>query len=140
MSKKLVNVASMSLALMAAASLPLQAAAHELQAPSQGTGMTVVRDAETGKLRAPTAEEQVTMTAAKAAKSLNFRVAAKPTMQRYHASGARGARLTDEFMSTSIALIKPDGSLEKQCFESSEAAVAAMSAASTSATITLETE
>ena len=140
MSKKLFNVASMSLALMAAASLPLQAAAHELQAPSQGTGMTVVRDAETGKLRAPTAEEQGTMEAANAAKSRNFRVSPKPTMQRYHASGARGARLTDEFMSTSIALIKPDGSLEKQCFESSEAAVAAISAASTSATIKLETE
>ena len=146
MSRKIMHAVCMRLALMGAAAMPLQAAAHDTEVPVQGAAiassndMTIMRDVETGKLRAPTTGERAIMAAANAAKARNFRVAPTPTLQRYHPNGARGARLTDDFMSTSIAVIKSDGSLEKQCFESHEAAIDAMTAASTTATIKLDTE
>jgi hypothetical protein len=146
MSNKLLNAAGIGLALIGAAALPLQAAAHEHQAPAEtavasSSDARVVRDAVTGQLRAPTAEESAAMDQQKAARALNFRAAPKATMQRFHANGARGARLTDEFMSTSVAVIKADGTLDKQCFDSAEAAEAATQAASvTTTSLKRETE
>jgi hypothetical protein len=148
MSKTRIHAACMGLMLMGSAALPLHALARDPQAAATAItashDVTVVLDAGTGNLRAPTTDEQAVMETAKAARALNFRVAPRPTLQRYHASGARGARLTDDFMSTSIAVIQADGSLEKQCFESHDAAVAAMTAAMTAAgtraPLTLETE
>jgi hypothetical protein len=146
MSNKLLNAAGIGLALIGAAALPLQAAAHEHQAPApsaaveSGSDARVVRDVVTGILRAPTAEESVVMEQQKAARARNFRAAPQPTLQRFHANGARGARLTDEFMSSSIAVIK-DGTLDKQCFDSKEAADAALQAAgSTASALQRETE
>jgi hypothetical protein len=46
-----------------------------------------------------------------------LRAAPQPVLQKYHSSGAQGARLTDEFMSASTAVRKPDGKLEMQCLE-----------------------
>jgi hypothetical protein len=143
MSNKLLNAAGLSLALIGAAAMPLQASAQTSTKPEalvSSSGMTVVRDAVTGQLRGPTDEERAALEVARSAKARNFRVAPKPTMQRFHPNGAHGARLTDEFMSTSIAIIKPDGTLDKQCYESKEAADAALDAASTTHTLKLETE
>lgn len=147
MSNKLVNAACMRLVLMAGAALPLHAPAQSTQdtqasaaAVTSRNDIIVVRDADTGALRAPTSDEHAAMEADKAARAANFRVAPQATLQRYHASGARGARLTDDFMSTSIARIQADGSIDKQCFDSPGAAQAGMAAASASAPLTLETE
>ena len=43
-----------------------------------------------------------------------------------HARQMRGARLTDEFMSYSVVVRQPDGSLKEFCFVSREAAEAAL--------------
>lgn len=145
MSKKMLTAAGIGLALIGVAGVPLHASAHDQHAPVQSTAvetnsMTVVRDAETGQLRAPTAAEHAAMEQAKAAKARNFRVSPKPTLPKYHSSGARGARLTDEFMNASIAVHKADGTIETQCLDSHEDAEAAKKAASTTATIKQETE
>jgi hypothetical protein len=146
MSNKLLNAAGIGLALIGAAALPLQAGAHEHQAPApsaaveSGSDARVVRDAVSGILRAPTAEESAALDQQKAARARNFRAAPQPTLQRFHANGAQGARLTDEFMSTSVAVIKADGTLDKQCFESKEAADAAVQTSGATSTLKLETE
>lgn len=145
-SKRRMHAAAIGLALMGMVALPSQAIAHEQQAASQpapavaADDMTVVRDPETGELRAPTAAEYATMQQAKAAKARFSRVAPQRMVPKFHRSGARGGRLTDEFMTYSIAVRKPDGVIEKQCFESKEAADAALQAVSTTATIKPELE
>ena len=70
---------------------------------------TVVRDAETGKLRGATPAEAVALKAQSV--KANARIAPKATLQKSHSSGARGARLTDEFMTTSVAVRNADGSI-----------------------------
>src|SRR5206468_11626343 len=83
--------------VLSAAALPAAAQqAQDAQGESVQTAnsMTVTRDADTGKLRAATADEQSGMAAAKA--RMLIRVAAKQALQKDHASGAHGARLTDE--------------------------------------------
>ncbi|MBD8658065.1 hypothetical protein IFT68_20845 [Oxalobacteraceae sp. CFBP 13730] len=70
---------------------------------------TVVRDAESGKLRGATPAEAVALKAQSV--KANARIAPKATLQKFHSSGARGARLTDEFMTTSVAVRNADGSI-----------------------------
>ena len=70
---------------------------------------TVVRDAETGKLRGATPAEAVALKAQSV--RAYARIAPKATLQKSHSSGARGARLTDEFMTTSVAVRNADGSI-----------------------------
>jgi hypothetical protein len=114
--QRMLCAAGITLAL-----LGLATSASAQEAPVQSTdSVTVSRDAETGKLRGATAEEITALKAAGAARAL--RVAPKPTLQKYHASGARGARLTDEFMSQNVAVRQPDGSMAAQCFDSHDAA------------------
>jgi len=74
---------------------------------------TISRDGDTGKLRAATPAEQASLQAAKAAKQL--RVAPQPTLQKYHRNGASGMRLTDEFLTSSVAVRTPDGKIEMIC-------------------------
>lgn len=102
-------VACAGLALCAAA-LPAAAQQTE-QADHTADSVTVARDATTGKLRAATAEEQASMHALKA-KSM-MRVATPQVQQKFHASGARGARLTDEMVNASaeVAVRTPDGKI-----------------------------
>lgn len=114
---------AVSLAMLGVAAAAPQAAAQQIGAPdtaavASSDALTVIRDAETGKLRAPTgAEMQAMELSLKAQRMMQVRVAPAATQQKYHASGARGSRLTDEFMSTAVAVRNPDGSLERQCLE-----------------------
>ncbi|MDQ2823691.1 MAG: hypothetical protein M3Y65_25490 [Pseudomonadota bacterium] len=124
--QRMICAAGITLALLGLASQ--SASAQEAQSNVQSTdSMTVVRDAATGKLRGATGEEATALKAAGAARAM--RVAPKATQQKVHASGARGARLTDEFMSQSVAVRQPDGSVVEQCFDSHDAASNAVAAA-----------
>jgi hypothetical protein len=49
-------------------------------------------------------------------------------MLKHHHSGATGARLNDSFMSYSVVVKQPDGKLAEYCFDSLDAAEAAMAA------------
>lgn len=99
---------------LCAAALPAaaqQAEQQTEQAMVQSTAsQTIARDAETGRLRAATAEEQQALAAQKT--RANARFAAPRPLSKTHRSGARGARLTDEFMTSSVAVRQPDGSLK----------------------------
>ena len=122
--QRLLRATGLALALLGLAG---QSASAQ-EAPVQSTeSLTVVRDPATGKLRHATAAEQAALKAEAASSLRTMRVAPKPTQQKFHASGARGARLTDEFVSSSsVAVRKPDGSIETQCFDSHGAAQSAV--------------
>ncbi len=114
--QRMLCAAGITLALLG---LATSASAKEAQAQSADS-ITVSRDADTGKLRAATPEEVNAMKAASAARGL--RVAPKATLQKYHASGAGGVRMTEELLSQSVAVRQPDGSIAEQCFDSHDAA------------------
>ena len=112
-------------ALLAAASFGARAADAPVDpVTTAGDAQVVVRDAATGRLRAPTAGEFETLHA----EGAKLRHVARPPLEKFHRSGAHGARLTDEFMSYSVMIKQPDGRLVEYCFEGPEAAEAAMAA------------
>jgi len=121
---RLSCAAGLGLALMGLASLP--AAAQQAAPAPSNDNLTVVRDAETGKLRAPTAAEAETLR--QSGKVNAMRKAPQATLQKFNANGAAGVRLTDEMISASVVVRKPDGSLESQCFDSHGAADSAAAA------------
>jgi hypothetical protein len=136
-----------SLALVGIAALPLSAFAAEAAKPTSASmpiesganSQLVVRDADSGLLRAATPEEAQALQSSRGNAVLR-RSAAPTTQARFHSSGARGARLTDEFMSYSVLVRQPDGKLLELCFESKEAADEALKAAPIAKTATLPTE
>lgn len=143
-----VGAVGTGLVIAGAVAMPLQAQAHEGHAAPAKTavatavtstnGQMVVRDAATGELRAATPEEASTLQGSRAS-SLR-RSVAPPTQAKEHNSGARGARLTDEFMSYSVVVRQADGTLAALCFSSKEEADAALKAASAVQVTKLPTE
>lgn len=119
MSKNLLKMTGACLALTGAAIMPLQASAQEANA-------VVTRDAATGQMRAANAQEIAALEGVKAEKARMFRVARKDLQGRVHHSGGRGARMTDESMSASVAVIGKDGKVEQECFDSAAEAEAAL--------------
>jgi hypothetical protein len=84
---------------------------------SAADSLTVVRDTQTGKLRAPTAAELAALqSAGPRVRSLHAMVAQRP-LEKHHHSGARGARMTDAFATAEVVVRKPDGTLETQCVD-----------------------
>lgn len=128
--QRALRAAGIALALLGFAgqsAIAQETAAQEIPVGSQES-LTVVRDAETGELRAATGTEQAAMKAKIASTSRAARVAPQQVQQKTHGvSGARGVRLTNEFLSSSVAVRKADGTIEKQCFDSHGAAAGAMS-------------
>lgn len=123
----LAGVAVLALPAMAQEASVQAARPEQVQtAVTADSNQIVVRDANTGHLRAATPEEATTLREQRATNRL--RIAPQSTLPRFHASGARGTRLTDEFMSYSVLVRQPDGSLKEFCFESREAAEAALKA------------
>ena len=135
----LAGVAALALPAIAQEA-PAQAARAE-QAQSAVTATSsqiVVRDGNTGQLRAASPEEANSLREQHSKGRL--RAAPQSTLPRSHASGARGARLTDEIMSYSVVVRQAGGSLKEFCFESREAAEAALKAPVAAAPQTLPTE
>lgn len=123
-SPRLICAAGITLALLGLVSQPASAQEANVQSTDS---VTVVRDATTGKLRGATAEEHDALKASGAARAM--RVAPKATQQKVHANGARGARLTDEFVSSEVAVRQADGSIAMQCFDDHGAADQAVAVA-----------
>lgn len=125
-----IKIGAASLALAAAcgaraddAPAPAMAAVH---APSPAMGQMVVRDAATGRLRGPTAEEAAAL---QAAAPQALRGARRPgNVTRSHPNGATGVRLRDAAMSFMVAVRQPDGRMREYCFDSQAAAEAALKA------------
>jgi len=102
------------------AALPLAAICfmpHHASAQDQ-QGMVVVRDAQTGQLRAPTAAESRAL----APKTTSAMTApARPSMVT-HASGARQVRLGERGLVYSVVTRDADGKLSDECVRGEEAA------------------
>lgn len=93
----------------------------------------VVRDAQSGALRAATAAE-----ARQLASPARERLV---TLRRTHPNGAKGVRLSNAFLNHSLIGRLADGSLVEQCFHTAEeAAVAHQTMTFTKAPVALPTE
>ena len=84
--------------------------------------LTVVRDPETGALRAPTTSEQAAL---QAKDPIAAKVAPKPLVRAY-ASGAHSARLPADLASYSVATRLDDGSIGSDCVQGLDSAVQAI--------------
>ena len=117
-------------ALLAASSFAAQAADAPASAtPAAPTAIAadaqvVVRDAETGELRAPTTSEFQALQAQRAKAGRTVR----PLEFKSHVSGAVGVRLNEDYMNYSVMVKQADGRLVEYCFSSAEAANAAIGA------------
>ncbi len=108
----LVGAAVIPLAAVAAEALP---AADQDVAPAIADSQVVARDPATGQLRPATAEEAKALRAARAA---HLRAGGSVTSATHtHWSGARGARLTEDFMSYSVVVRTADGKLVELCVQ-----------------------
>lgn len=96
----------------------------------------VVRDAATGAMRAANAAEARALAGERAA-AVGVRL---NTLQRSHFSGARGVRLSNEFLNHSVVVRMPDGSLVEQCFHTPEEAAIAHKVVSVTKSTALPTE
>jgi len=113
--QRLLCAAGITLALLG---LSIQGASAQEAAPLAAESLTVVKDAETGQLRAPTAAEAAALQAKAAALKSRSRVVPQQVLSKTNKNGIKGFRLTDENLSTSVAVRKADGSIERQCFDS----------------------
>ncbi len=112
------------------------------QAPAKqsiNNNKMVVRDAASGELRAATAEEAAAM---EAKSKLSRRDSASPTtpMTKSHASGAVGARLTDEMAIYAVVKKQADGTLVEEHHQGLKNANAAAKSGAVAKSKTLPTE
>ena len=105
--------------------------------------LTVVRDAETGQLRAPNAEEVAAMKKQQLlrSQSSSARVGGNAPAQpqlRVHSDGARSMRATPDVESQLVAVRNADGSLSMHHIEGSKAAQALVNSAAKAAPSTAQ--
>ena len=112
-------------------------AATSSASTSTGDARIAVRDAATGQLRAPTAEEAQALSQAR---SLRRTSGPASLESRTHWSGARGARLTDDFANYTVVVKNADGSVVELCVEGGEATAKVLKAAPVAKSQTLPTE
>jgi hypothetical protein len=97
---------------------------QEAQAGQQG--MVVVRDAVTGKMRAPTPEELRTLRAKAPPSGAALTGAPQPPRLLSRRDGARGVRLGEKSMVYDVVTRGEDGKLSSQCVQGEAAARDAM--------------
>ncbi len=121
MSKQKLMTLSMLAAMVVLASVTLHAKAQTKNDAAE-KGMVVVKDPQTGKMRAPTPEELRALrarTPAPAA-SLAGKPAAPQTLSRR--DGARGVRLGEKTLVYDVVTRGADGKLSEQCVHGEDAA------------------
>lgn len=109
MSHQKVLLALPCAALCAALSFPATA---QQQSGTQ-SGMVVVRDAQTGELRAPTAAESRALAPQGPSASISAKAAAPAAVT--HPGGARQVRLGERSLVYSVVTRGADGKLTEQC-------------------------
>lgn len=141
MTKYTRAIGAAGVGLLLAASAIAQGDVVTSTAAEATASQIVVRDSETGKLRAATAAEARALAGARASgEGIVVSRAPLDTVPRYHASGAHGVRLSDEFMSYSVTVRQADGTMLEYCFQSREEAEAGHKAVSVLKTPALATE
>jgi hypothetical protein len=120
-----------------AQSSPAAAPAADVSGGLAADAQIVVKDGDTGKLRAATPEEARALHAGRA----NARASRGASPEsRSHWSGARGARLTDDFMSFTVVVKRDDGKLVELCVEGGETTAKVVSSTPQFKPATLPTE
>jgi hypothetical protein len=124
MSKQKMMTLSMLAAVVVLASLTLhtKAQAQAKDAERGQEGMVVVKDAQTGKMRAPTPEElrALRAKAPPPAASLSGTTSAPKNLTRR--DGARGVRLGEKTLVYEVVTRGEDGTLSEQCVQGEDAA------------------
>ena len=121
-----------------AQSSPSAAPATDVSEAPAADAQIVVKDGDTGKLRAATPEEARALHAGRANARAGRRGAAPEA--RSHWSGAQGARLTDDFMSFTVVVKRADGKLVELCVEGAETTAKVVASAPELKPATLPTE
>ena len=130
MSKQRILNASAMATLCALAAFSLQAKAQQQAQPASPhsqEGMVVVRDAQTGKMRAPTPDELKALQARNPAPAAL--AAGRPQQHQALAprrDGTRGVRLGDRTMVYDVVTRGADGKLSSECVHGAAAAEAAL--------------
>jgi hypothetical protein len=127
--QKILNASAMAtLCALAAFSLQAKAQQQAQQAsPQSQAGMVVVRDAQTGKMRAPTPDELKALRARDPAPAAL--AAGTPPQHQALAprrDGTRGVRLSDRTMVYDVVTRGADGKLSSECVHGAAAAEAAL--------------
>jgi hypothetical protein len=120
MSKQKMLTLTMLAALCMLASLSMHAKAQENK-----EGMVVVRDPQTGRMRAPTPEELRELRA-KAPPSTAAMAGAAQNQPLSRRDGARGVRLGEKTMVYEVVTRGADGTLSSRCVQGEAAADAAL--------------
>ena len=114
--EKLLTIGTLAaLCVMAAFSMHAKAAGQE--------GMVVVRDPQTGKLRAPTADELKALRAQTPSAAL---AAPRQSATVSRGDGSRGVRLGEGNMVYEVVTRGADGKLTRECVEGSTGAAQAL--------------
>ena len=114
------------------AALPPKAGAQEQPQLQQGQqGMVVVRDAQTGQLRAPTAAEMRALAPPSAAARMS--APSQPAMVT-HPGGSRHVRLGERGLVYSVVKRGADGKLDEQCVHGAVAAEKAIDPSTSTST------
>ena len=121
MSKQRMLTTTVMAALCALALFSLQAKAQE-QEQEEGKGMVVVRDAQTGKMRAPTPDELRALRAKTPPPPAAMAGSAQPQTLTNRRSGARGVRLGEKNLVYEVVTRGPDGKLSETCVQGADAA------------------
>jgi hypothetical protein len=122
----------------AAQSGPAAAPGIDVSASPAAEAQIVVKDGDTGRLRAATPEEARALHAGRANARAGRRGASPES--RSHWSGAQGARLTDDFMSFTVVVKRDDGKLVELCVEGAETTAKVVGSAPQFKPATLPTE
>jgi hypothetical protein len=124
--QKFLNASAMA-ALCALAAFSLHAKA---QGQASEQGMVVVRDAQTGKMRAPTPDELKALRAqSPAAMAPGAAPQQAPRALAPRRDGTRGMRLGDKHMVYEVVTRDADGKLNGECIQGDAAAAATLDAA-----------
>lgn len=117
MSKQKMLTLTMLAALCVLASLSMHARAQEAR-----EGMVVVRDPQTGKMRAPTPEELRELRAKASPPAAAMAGAALQNRALSRRDGARGVRLGEKTMVYEVVTRGEDGKLSRHCVQGGAAA------------------
>jgi hypothetical protein len=126
MSKQKMMTLSALAALCVLASMTMHAKAADQKAEDRQEGMVVVRDPQTGKMRAPTPEELRALRAKAPPSSAALIGTPRVPQQLSRRDGSRGVRLGEKSLVYDVVTRGADGKLSSQCVQGQAAAREAM--------------
>jgi hypothetical protein len=127
--QKLMTLSALAvLCVLASVTMHAKAAQQEgRQARERQDGMVVVRDPQTGKMRAPTPEELKALRAKSPPPSVGLGSAPQePRQLSSRRDGARGVRLGEKTIVYDVVTRGEDGKLQRQCVQGDAAAADAL--------------